>query len=209
MKKASLERIRTSRDHLSGLGEIKYRALFGGYSLSVDNTVFAMVAEGELYLRACEEAATYFDNKPPAMLSVHKRGRPVALQYYHVDDSLWRDRRRLLLLSREALRNAQQEKQHRRAAVRLKDLPNLSLRIEMLLQEVGVEDVNTLYHLGARVCWMRLRAEHQFIGINILYALEGAINGVHVAALPADRRRELQEWWLAQQHDHPGSQPTG
>ena len=209
MKKASLERIKASREYLSGLGDIKSRALFGGYSLSVDNTVFAMVSEGELYLRACEEAASYFDNRPPDMLSVHKRGRPVALQYYHVDDALWKNQNTLLLLSRQALRCAQQEKRARHAEMRLKDLPNLSLRLEVLLQDVGVGDVQTLHRLGARVCWMKLQAEHNFIGINILYALDAAITGVHVAALPADRRRELQEWWRDLQASYPGRQATG
>lgn len=42
-------------EYFSGLGKVQSRALFGGYSLAVDNTVFAMVAEGELYLRACEK----------------------------------------------------------------------------------------------------------------------------------------------------------
>ncbi|AFJ47559.1 TfoX/Sxy family DNA transformation protein [Shimwellia blattae] len=205
MKKASLERIRASREYLSELGEIKHRALFGGYSLFVDNTVFAMVAEGELYLRACEQAATYVSRREPGMLSIHKRGRAVALQYYHVDDELWEDKHQLLTLSRESLRCAQDEKQSRKAAQRLKDLPNLSLRIEMLLQDVGVDDVNTLIHLGARACWIKLRKVHPFIGINILYALEGAIRGVHLAALPAARRRELQEWWLALQRDRSGN----
>jgi DNA transformation protein len=59
MKKISYERIYKSQEYLSPLGEIHHRALFGGYTLAVDDAVFAMVSDGELYLRACEESAKY------------------------------------------------------------------------------------------------------------------------------------------------------
>ncbi len=40
-------------------GTIQYRSLFGSYSsLTVEDTVFAMVANGELYHRACEASPT-------------------------------------------------------------------------------------------------------------------------------------------------------
>jgi DNA transformation protein len=55
MKKISYERIYKSQEYLSPLGEIHHRALFGGYTLAVDDAVFAMVSDGELYLRACEK----------------------------------------------------------------------------------------------------------------------------------------------------------
>lgn len=57
MKKISYDRIYQSQEYLSPLGEIHHRALFGGYTLAVDEAVFAMVSDGELYLRACEQSA--------------------------------------------------------------------------------------------------------------------------------------------------------
>lgn len=65
MKKISYERIYQSQEYLSPLGEIHHRALFGGYTLAIDNAVFAMVSDGELYLRACEESAKYCVKMPP------------------------------------------------------------------------------------------------------------------------------------------------
>ncbi len=65
MKIISYKRIYQSQEYFSVLGKVKSRALFGGYSLAVDNTVFAMVAEGELYLRACEKT-------PPIRPSTHR-----------------------------------------------------------------------------------------------------------------------------------------
>lgn len=43
MKSLSYKRIYKSQEYLATLGTIEYRSLFGSYSLTVDDTVFAMV----------------------------------------------------------------------------------------------------------------------------------------------------------------------
>lgn len=100
MKKISYERIYQSQEYLSPLGEIHHRALFGGYTLAVDEAVFAMVSDGELYLRACEQSAKYCVKNASSFLTLMKRGRPVLLNYYRVDEGLWQNREKLLQLSR-------------------------------------------------------------------------------------------------------------
>lgn len=47
MKSLSYKRIYKSQEYLATLGTIEYRSLFGSYSLTVDDTVFAMVSDGE------------------------------------------------------------------------------------------------------------------------------------------------------------------
>ena len=42
-----------------------------------------------------------------------------------------------------------------------------------------------------------MRAKNKALGIKVLFALEGAIEGLHEAALPAGIRRELTEWFNA------------
>ncbi len=68
MKSLSYKRIYKSQEYLATLGTIEYRSLFGSYSLTVDDTVFAMVSDGELYLRACEQSAQYCVKHPPVWL---------------------------------------------------------------------------------------------------------------------------------------------
>ena len=46
MKSLSYKRIYKSQEYLATLGTIEYRSLFGSYSLTVDDTVFAMVSDG-------------------------------------------------------------------------------------------------------------------------------------------------------------------
>ncbi|HBD2503808.1 TPA: TfoX/Sxy family protein [Escherichia coli] len=95
MKSLSYKRIYKSQEYLATLGTIEYRSLFGSYSLTVDDTVFAMVSDGELYLRACEQSAQYCVKHPPVWLTYKKCGRSVTLNYYRVDESLWRNQLKL------------------------------------------------------------------------------------------------------------------
>ncbi|MBF9177099.1 CRP-S regulon transcriptional coactivator Sxy, partial [Escherichia coli] len=77
---------------------------------------------------------------------------------------------------------------------RLKDLPNMSFHLEAILGEVGIKDVRALRILGAKMCWLRLRQQNCLVTEKILFMLEGAIIGIHEAALPVARRQELAEW---------------
>lgn len=194
MKIISYRRIYQSKEYFESLGKVKSRALFGGYSLAIDNTVFAMVAEGELYLRVCEKNATYQAQHSPPLLTLQKRGRSQQLKYFQVDESLWGDRPVLVQLGMCALEDAQQEKMQRKQVPRLKDLPNISFRMEQLLNEVGIKDSRSLQQMGAKTAWLLLRQIRKQLSVDVLYSLEGAITGVHAAALPAQRRQELQEW---------------
>ncbi len=193
MKIISYKRIYQSMEYFSGLGKVQSRALFGGYSLAVDNTVFAMVAEGELYLRACEKNAAYQSQYSPPLLPVRKRGHEQQLNYFRVDERLWSNKSALVQLGQCSLEDAQNEKRRRRCR-RLRDLPNLSFHLELLLLEAGIKDVRTLRQMGAKTAWMRLRQIRKQLNVSVLYSLEGAIIGVHSAALPAQTRQELEIW---------------
>ena len=57
MKSLSYKRIYKSQEYLATLGTIEYRSLFGSYSLTVDDTVFAMVSNGEFDRRAVGRSA--------------------------------------------------------------------------------------------------------------------------------------------------------
>ncbi len=195
MEDPSYQRIHQSCECLTSLGKIRHRAHFGGYSLSVDDTVFAMVTEGELYLRACEQSAQYAITHHAPLLVFNKRGREVSLNYYFVDQALWNDLPMLLKLSAFSLDAARREKVQRSAHKRLRDLPNLTFQLEMQLHDVGIMDAQTLRFLGAKASWLRLKKANCHLGVKILLALEGAIVGLHEAALPMQTRQELIEWF--------------
>ena len=64
---------------VSPLGQLHPRPLFGGYSLAIDDTVFAMVAEGNIYLKACEQSAAYRVEHRNPLLTLRRHGRIVPL----------------------------------------------------------------------------------------------------------------------------------
>lgn len=194
MKVISYKRIYQSQEYFAVLGKVRSRALFGGYSLAVDDTVFAMVVEGELYLRMCEKTAIYQTQHSPPLLMLRKRGSSLQLKYFKVDDALWANKPVLLQLGLFSLEDARREKSHQKHPQRLKDLPNLSFHMELLLHEAGIKDVRALQQMGAKTVWLLLRQKRKQISSNVLYSLEGAIQGVHAAALPALKRQELEEW---------------
>lgn len=188
--------VEQSKAQLASLGKIESRTQFGGYALTVEKVIFAYVSEGDLYLRACEELKVYRARRPLEPLIYRKRGMPVQMSYYKVDAGLWQDTAQLLRLSASALRAAQDEAASKDVSLRLKDLPNLSQRMEMMLHRAGIHSVRLLCELGARASWLKLRAVNKHVGLKTLLALEGAITGHHEAALPAAIREELCAWYL-------------
>lgn len=96
-------------------------------------------------------------------------------------------------LSKYSLDAALKEKKHAQYPERLKDLPNMSFHLEAILGEVGIKDVRALRILGAKMCWLRLRQQNSLVTEKILFMLEGAIIGIHEAALRW-HAAELAEW---------------
>ena len=197
---SSKQKIEQTKQRLSALGTVESRTQFGGYSLSVEKTVFAVVAEGELYLRACEQVQPYISERKMRPLNFIKRGMPVELNYYCVDSALWSDDEQLIALSSLCLQGARQEQQKRLQNRRIKDLPNMGNRMETLLRDVGICSIDMLIEQGAKQSWLKLRENNKHLGLSVLLSLEGAIMGRHYQALPAEVREELCAWF--KQHAH-------
>ncbi|HCC11927.1 TfoX/Sxy family DNA transformation protein [Atlantibacter hermannii] len=204
MKSITTRKLAQVEDVLKTLGKIHCRSLFGGYSLTIDKASFGMLVDGELFLRAGEQSAEYFSQRNSTKLTFTRRGRPVHLNYYRVDNDLWNNPPLLVKLATDSLTSANEELANRQQGQRVKDLPNLTLQHEIWLWEAGIKDVETLKANGSRESWLKLRTIKKNCGVKTLYALEGAIVGLHEAALPAQTRRELHECYVEQlQPKHP------
>ena len=113
MRKLVCPRLPQFQACVSPLGQLHTRPLFGGYSLAIDDTVFAMVAEGNIYLKACEQSAAYRVEHRNPLLTLRRHGRIVPLKYYQIDDTLWRDEQQLFRLGKRRLDEREQEHQRR------------------------------------------------------------------------------------------------
>lgn len=196
MENASENKIMQARDCFNFLGQITVRSLFGGYGLLANGIMFAVVSEGELYLRANDQVEGLFRARGMTNLVYAKRGIPILLRYYRVDAFLWEDERTLRNFAERAYQEARTEVLSKKGpTVRLKDLPNLSASLERLLWKVGIKNAAELRLEGAKRCYLKLRAVRHSLGINVLLSLAGAISGYHYAALPLMIRIELVEWF--------------
>ncbi|AIA70601.1 conserved hypothetical protein [Pectobacterium atrosepticum SCRI1043] len=195
MKQLCKKRILQSQQSFSSLGDITSRSQFGGYSIAANKMIFGLVSEGELYLRASKKDEEYFQQRDMPNLIYTKRGMPVPLNYFLVDEALWQESVQLLHFARMALMGAQYDKTVRSTNGRLKDLPNLNHDIERLLWKAGIKNVDELQHYGAKYSYLELRKVRANLSVNVLLALAGAICGTHQAALPHGIRNELLEWY--------------
>lgn len=196
MKGESAGRIEQAKTYFADLGKIAIRSQFGGYGVLADDTMFAVIAEGELYLRATESLEPAFRERGMVNMIYSKRGVPMTMRYYWVDERLWGQRRELFLLARQAVYEARKEiKVKKTTHGRLKDLPNIDAAMERLLWRAGVQSPYDLRLLGARRCYLKLQQQQNKLGVKALMVLAGAMSGHHHAALPGLRRDELTEWF--------------
>ncbi|MBJ2063870.1 TfoX/Sxy family DNA transformation protein [Serratia odorifera] len=182
----------------SALGRITTRSQFGGYGLLVDGIMFAVVAEGEMYLRATSSLESVFRARGMANMVYSKRGAPIVMRYYYVDEALWQQRQELFALAWQAMREARKEVQVKKQShERLKDLPNIDAALERLLWRSGICGVYELRLQGAKETFLRLQREQRRLGLKVLLSLAGALAGYHHAALPTELRSELLTWFNA------------
>lgn len=196
MKDISEQKIQQVKSRFTFLGSITYRSQFGGYALLVDGIMFALVSDGELYLRANDQIENIFQTRKMSNLVYAKRGMPILLRYYFVDSTLWEDQNLLFYFVQLAYESSKTEMLNKKSQpVRLKDLPNLSITIEKLLWKVGIKSAEELKIKGAKCTYLKLKSLNKSLGFNVLLALAGAISGYHCAVLPSVLRNELLEWY--------------
>lgn len=60
MNQLCKKRILQSKAYFSSLGEITTWSQFGGYSIAANKTIFGLISNGELYLRADKRCEPHF-----------------------------------------------------------------------------------------------------------------------------------------------------
>jgi DNA transformation protein len=77
----------------------------------------------------------------------------------------------------------------------LSKMPNLGKTLADKLQLVGIENAKQLIDIGAENAFIRLKTVDNDACINMLYALEGAIQGIRWHNLDILRKEELKEFF--------------
>ncbi len=78
----------------------------------------------------------------------------------------------------------------------LSNLPNIGKTLADKLNMVGIENEQELKQLGSENAIIKIATiENSGACINMLYAIEGAIQGIRWHGLDANRKQELKEFY--------------
>lgn len=180
---------------LESLGVIKFRSQFGGFGIWHGTNMFGVIADGELYLRANGELRQKFARRGMSPLIYTKRGIPVRLGYYRIEDEIWNDYALFRKLARASMRQSVLEKTTQaREDLRLHALPNISVSMARWLHRIGITSAEQLIQTGAEQAFLLLKNYRKELPDQVLYDLAGAISGCHRAVLPESVRTALGLW---------------
>ena len=88
---------------LAPLGPVEARRMFGGAGLFRHGLMFALVSDGEVYLKADDTNRPRFEAEGLGPFVYHKQGKPFSLSYYRLPESALEDSDELAWWSREAI----------------------------------------------------------------------------------------------------------
>ena len=78
----------------------------------------------------------------------------------------------------------------------LTDLPNIGITLADKLNAIGIETKQDLIRIGSENAIIKISTiTNSGACINMLYALEGAIQGIRWHGLDNDRKQELKEFY--------------
>jgi DNA transformation protein len=102
------------RELFSAFGPVSIRRMFGGAGVYAEGTMFALISDGELYLKADEETIPAFRAAGAGPFVYGARGRRVVMSYWRLPDRLLDEPEELAQWARAALRVAQRASAARR-----------------------------------------------------------------------------------------------
>ena len=181
---------------LSSLGKITSRSMFGGFGIFIDGTMFALVVQDKLHLRASDETINLFKEQGFEPYVYKKRGFPVVNKYFAISAECWEEPDSILIQAVIALDVAKKDKKKQQTAgpSRIKDLPNLRLATERMLKKAGINTVEELRTTGAVNAYKAIQQTHSSsVSDELLWSLEGAIKGTHWSVVSAETRSELRK----------------
>lgn len=173
---------------------VKSRSMFGGFGIFSGETMFALVVNDKLHLRANADNEKEYKAAGMKPYVYKKRGFPVVTKHYAIPEEWWDDTDKILAQAKLSLSAAKVDKEikNNTSPNRIKDLPNLRLANERMLKKAGITTVDELYEAGALNAYKALQSTHEGeVSIDLLWALEGAISGKHWSVIPKERRSEL------------------
>ncbi len=71
---------------LQGVGPAASKRMFGGHGIFIEGLMFALVADGTLYLKADDASRDAFESRGLERFTYEKRGKTFAMSYYQAPE---------------------------------------------------------------------------------------------------------------------------
>ncbi len=168
------------------------RSMFGGVGLFHGHAMFALIFEGIIYVKGggknCEILKRYH-----CQPFQHVKKRSVATINYFDISALYEQEQALFKqLISNGIDTSFEERANRHSLKRLRDLPNMQLRLERMLKKSGVKDVSMFEDLGAVGVFKKVKKTYQEeIDITLLWKFAGAILGCHWSLIREEEKSAL------------------
>ena len=78
-------------DLMQSMGPVRAKKMFGGYGIFLDGLMFALIADGTLYLKADKESESEFKSMGLDVFTYKKKGRDTSLSYYMAPEDTLED----------------------------------------------------------------------------------------------------------------------
>ena len=98
---------------LMPLGPVAPRRMFGGWGIFLDGIMFALVADGDLYLKADAENEATFRQAKAKQFTYNAKGKAVAMSYWRPPATVMKDFDRFTAWAESALAAARRSKKSR------------------------------------------------------------------------------------------------
>lgn len=80
-------------DLLGDVSGISSKAMFGGYGVYRDGKIFAIIVDGELYLKGREETKEFFESHNSRQFTYNKKdGKTYKMNYWFVPEEVYENR---------------------------------------------------------------------------------------------------------------------
>lgn len=76
---------------ITGVGQVRARAMFGGFGIYLNDLMFGLVADEELYLKTDAQIDRYFDELNLPHFQYEKNGKPYRMSYRRAPESVLDD----------------------------------------------------------------------------------------------------------------------
>jgi len=78
-------------DLMQSIGPVQAKRMFGGHGIFLDGLMFALIADGILYLKADKESENEFKQQDLEAFSYNKQGKVMKMSYYQAPEDALED----------------------------------------------------------------------------------------------------------------------